>query len=433
MNALLGNERVVPFDFLINGIYLRGSLDDYLTQHALSSETTLKVEFVRAAIPPVHLASFQHDDWVSSVDILSPTSPAQRWSSPNERLPGHERILSASYDGLLRIWNMSSQVTVTSPSAGNGGHLSSVKAVKFVSPSQVASSGMDRTVRLWKYREASDDSPAVMTPQIELHSHKASVDSIAVHQPSSRILSASADHTVCLWSTKKSDAPAVPESSLSAHSSLGAKRRKVGPPVSTAQRGCLSILKSHTAPVSSVIFAPNDSTVAYSASWDHGLKTWDLPTSTSIDTRSTSHALLSLVAIPYLNLVAAGTSARHITLVDPRASATKIVAMTLRGHSNAVVSLAIDPNNAYGLASGSHDGTCRVWDLRSTKTDKDGQVGQSMYTIGRESIGGASRTSRDRVKVFGVLWDPDVGIVSAGEDKNVQINRGQGADPVAQS
>ncbi|CAL8577043.1 ribosome bioproteinsis protein ytm1 [Xanthoria parietina] len=432
VNTLLGNEKPIPFDFLINGIFLRSSLDDYLTQHAISSETTLKLEYVKAAIPPIHLASFEHGDWVSSVDVLSTTSPAQRWSNSGGQIPGHERILSASYDGLLRVWNISSQITATSPSAGDGGHLSSIKAAKFVSPSRIASSGTDRTVRLWKYEEASDDSPAVMSQQIELYGHKASVDSIAVHQPSSRLLSASADHTVCLWSTRKSDAPAAPHSSLPVNSSRGAKRRKIGPAISTSQRGYLSSLKSHTAPVSSVIFAPNDPTVAYSTSWDHGLKTWDLPTSTPVDTRSTSHALLSLAAIPYLKLVAAGTSARHITLIDPRASATNVVAMTLRGHTNAVVSLATDPNNTFGLASGSHDGTCRIWDVRSTKTDKEGRVGQSMYSVGRESIGGVSRTSGDGVKVFGVLWDSDIGIVSAGEDKRVQINRGKGAGPITQ-
>ncbi|KAL8997892.1 MAG: hypothetical protein Q9169_002974 [Polycauliona sp. 2 TL-2023] len=432
VNTLLGNEKSVPFDFLINGIFLRGSLDDYLTQHALSSETTLNIEFVKAAIPPTHLASFEHDDWVSSVDVLSSASSVQKTSGSGGRTPGHERILSGSYDGLLRVWNLSSQVTATSPSAGNGGHLSSIKAAKFVSPSQIASSGTDRTIRLWKYDEPSDGSPTVMTPNIELYGHNASIDSIAVHQPSGRLLSASADHTVRLWSTRKSDAPAAPESSLPSKTSRGAKRRRIGPAVSTAQRGCLSSFKSHNAPVSSVIFAPSDPTVAYSASWDHGLKTWDLPTSTLMDTRSTSHALLSLVAMPYLNLLAAGTSARHITLIDPRVSATNIVAMTLRGHTNAVVSLATDPKNTYSLASGSHDGTCRVWDVRSTKTDKEGRVGQSMYSIGRESHRGESQASGDGVKVFGVLWDSDIGLVSAGEDKKVQINRGKDVGRVEQ-
>ncbi|KAL8812709.1 MAG: hypothetical protein Q9223_001053 [Gallowayella weberi] len=426
VNIILENEKPVPFDFLINGTFLRSSLDDYLSQHAISSETTLNIEYVKAAIPPVHLASFEHDDWVSSVDVLSNASPAQKWANQEYvGAPGHERILSASYDGLLRVWDMSSRVTATSPSSGNGGHVSSIKAAKFLSPSQIASASTDRTVRIWKYHETSDKLPAVLSPQMELYGHRASVDAIAVHQPSSRLLSASTDHSVCLWSTKKSDAPAAPETSLPANTVRGAKRRKVGPSVSTPRRGALSSLKSHSAPVSAVIFAPNDPTVAYSTSWDHALKTWDLPTSTPVDTRSTSHALLSLAALPHLNLVAAGTTARHITLIDPRASAASIVAMILRGHSNSVVSLAADPNSTYGLASGSHDGTCRVWDVRSTKTDKDGPVGQSMYSIGRESAGGEPKASGDGVKVFGTIWDSGVGIVSAGEDKRVQINRGK--------
>ncbi|KAL8943630.1 MAG: hypothetical protein Q9216_000918 [Gyalolechia sp. 2 TL-2023] len=426
VNTILQNEKPVPFDFLINGTFLRSSLDDYLTQHGISSETTLYLEYVKAAVPLVHLVSFEHDDWVSSVDVLSDTSAAGALERESDiQKPGHERILSASYDGLLRLWNMSSQITATSPSAENGGHVSSVKATKFISSSQIVSSGTDRTVRVWKYQNTSDDSPPSINPQLELYGHKASVDALAIHRPSGRILSASADHSLGVWATRKSEAPAAPQSCLPSNVTRGVKRRKVGPSISTAQRGPLALLKSHSAPVSSVIFAPADPTVAYSASWDHALKTWDLPTSTPVDTRLTSHSLLSLAALPTLNLVAAGTSARHITLIDPRASATNIVAMTLRGHTNAVVSLAIDPNNTYSLASGSHDGTCRVWDVRSTKTEKEGRVGQSMYSIGRESAGGESRASGDGVKIFDMVWNADVGIVSAGEDKKVQINRGK--------
>ncbi len=100
--------------------------------------------------------------------------------------------------------------------------------------------------------------------------------------------------------------------------------------------------------------------------------------------------------------------------------------MTLRGHTNAVVSLAADPDSAYGLVSGSHDGTCKVWDIRSSKSEKDGRVGESMYTIERESAKGQGRkVGGEGVKVFSLCWDRDVGIVSAGEDQRVQINRGQ--------
>lgn len=428
VNTLLQSEKPIPFEFLINGTFLRSSLDEYLTANGVSSESTLSVEYVRAIIPPLYLASFEHDGWVSSVDVLSETSPAGKWAgNAGSKVPSQERILSGSYDSLLRVWNMSSQVLSTSPSAGNGGHSAAIKAVKFVSPTQIASSALDRTVRIWKYTEDAEGFSASISPQIELYGHKASIDSLAIHQPSNRILSASSDHSVGLWSSKKSDAPAAPEHLVPSAASRGSKRQKVGPATSTPQRGPLSLLKSHTGPVSDTIFAPNDYTVAYSTSWDHSLKTWDLPTSTCVDTRSTSHSLLSLCALPSLNLLSAGTSARHITLIDPRASATTISAMTLRGHTNAVVSLAADPESAYGLVSGSHDGTCRVWDVRSSKSEKERRVGESIYCIERETAKGEGRkVGGEGIKVFGVCWDKDVGIVSASEDKRVQINRGKG-------
>jgi WD40 repeat protein len=104
--------------------------------------------------------------------------------------------------------------------------------------------------------------------------------------------------------------------------------------------------------------------------------------------------------------------------------------MTLRGHTNAVVSLAQDPTSDYSLVSGSHDGSCRVWDIRSVRPSTDGQeggqTGESLYVFHRESIdeGGKKVPEGGKgVKVFDVRWDKDMGIVSASEDKRVQINR----------
>ncbi|MCJ1276773.1 ribosome biogenesis protein ytm1 [Puttea exsequens] len=376
VNKLLQSDKPIPFEFLVNGTFLRTSLDEYLTANGISAETTLSLEYVRAIIPPHYLASFEHDDWVSSVDVLSETSPSGKWGTNGGSLKsGQERILSASYDGLLRVWNMSSQIMATSCDVKNGGHTAPVKSTKFISPNQVASAGIDRTIRLWKYTEDLEGFTASLVPQIELYGHEASIDSIAVHLPSNRILSASSDYSIGFWSNKKSDAPSAPESLLPSAAAKATKKLKIGSSTSTPQRGPLSLFKSHTAQVSDTIFAPNDHTVGHSVSWDHSLKTWDLPTSTCVDTRSTSHSLFSVCGLPALNLIAAGSSARHITLVDPRASATTVSAMTLHGHTNAVVTLAVDPGSSYGLVSGSHDGTCRVWDIRSSKSEKEGRIG----------------------------------------------------------
>ena len=184
-------------------------------------------------------------------------------------------------------------------------------------------------------------------------------------------------------------------------------------------------MKQHSQPVSEAIFDSNDSTVGYSTSWDHTVRTWDLVTSGLVDTRTTSQALFSLIQLPEHSVLAAGTSARHITLVDPRASATTVSVMTLRGHTNRVVALARDPESEHRLVSGSHDGTCRIWDVRSTKQGKDGVVGESIYSIERQSTRGEKREAGDTPKVFGVCWDRKIGIVSASEDKTLQINRGR--------
>lgn len=407
INGLLQKEKTVPLEFIVNGTYLRTTLEEYLTNNGVSTESTLSVEYVRARIPPQYVASFEHEDWVSDVDVLSDTS----------------RILSASYDGRLRVWNTSSQVLATSPGYAQGGHSSFVKSAKFISPSQIVSGGFDRTVRLWKYSENADGFSANISPSLELYGHKGSVDSVVSHEPSNRILSASSDHSVGLWSTRKSNAPAAPEALIPRTRTKDGKRRKLNNEVSVAQRGPLALMQGHTGQVSGVVFDTKDPTVGYSSSWDQTVRTWDLVTNTLVDTRTTSSALFCIEHMPTLHLLATGSVSRVIKLVDPRASATTVAAMTLKGHKNSVVSLARDPGNDYTIVSGSHDGTCRVWDVRSTQQEKEGLVGHSLYTLPRASLNGAaSPATGDGVKVFGVCWDTALGILSGGEDKMVQIN-----------
>ncbi|RDI79546.1 hypothetical protein Vi05172_g10482 [Venturia inaequalis] len=411
VNSLLESEKPIPFEFLINGQFLRTSIDEFLTANAISAETTLNVEYVRALIPPIHISSFEHDDWVSSVDVLSSDSDA--------------RILSASFDGLIRVWNNSNTTLLaTSPSAVYNGHTASVKAVKFLTPSKIVSAGNDRTLRIWNYSE--NDTSASIVPTLELYGHASKISSISVHAPTSHIISASDDHTIGLWSTSKSSAPEARSSLLPTASSAANKRRKISKADNKqiSQRGPLSTLVGHSDVASAAIFKATDPTVAYSSSWDHSVRTWDLTTSKSVESRTTLHPLSALAEMQSVNLLAAGSTARHITLIDPRASASKVAAMTLRGHTNAVSSLAQEPGSNYSLVSGSHDGTCRIWDIRSVKSApsaEGGQVGESVYVINRETAGGQPK--KEGVQVFDVVWDKDIGIVSAGEDKRVQVNR----------
>lgn len=422
--SMLDTSSPVPLDFLINGTFLKTSVEDYLSANGLSTETTVTLQYVRSLIPPVFEASFEHEDWVGDIDVLSATSPA---GAPHGTTS--ERIASASYDGLVRIWNQSGQTVAVSAPGRGGGHTMRLEAVRWVSPKQIASAGMDRKVVVWDYTESDDGFSGSLKPNMELWGHEKAINTLAVNGASGRILTASADGRVGLWSSSKRTAPQADPESLPNFRST--KKVKVSNAANTAQRGPLAMIPAHDDVVTAAIFHPNDSTVAYTASKDHTVRTIDLTTQKEVSRLTTMHPLLCAAALPHNSLVAAGSSARHITLLDPRESATRTAAMTLRGHVNMVVSISPSPENDYSLVSGSYDSTCRVWDLRSvrpgTSDEGGGSISEPVYTIGREWLKGKKLPpAGDGAKVLSVVWDKSWGIVSGGEDKKVQVNRGRG-------
>ncbi|CAK7273213.1 ribosome bioproteinsis protein ytm1 [Sporothrix epigloea] len=417
--SMLATDQPVPFDFLVDGAYLRTTLEDYLKESGISSETTILLQYVRSLVPPIFEASFQHDDWVSSVDV------------------SEKRLLSGSYDGLVRLWNTAGNVVATSV-CGALGHTAAVKSARFVTATHIASAGLDRTVRIWKYSEEEDEvmegetTATVLKPLLELYGHKGSIDSLATDATSKRVLSASVDGAVGLWSISKSSAPAAPESLLpGASATVPNKKRKLASEI--PRRGALALVQAHKSAATAAVFDPRDRTVAYSAGQDHNLCTLDLTTGQIVSTVATSHSLLSLAAARGGSVLAAGNAARNIVLVDPRASVATTAVMTLRGHVNKVAALAAAPDNDYSLVSASHDGTCRIWDLRSSRKAVDGDspegsmtsISEAVYVIDRNGREGKRPLAGEGVKVFDVNWSTPWGIVSGGEDKRVQMNRGQ--------
>lgn len=407
VNHLLDAENTVPFDFLIDGQLLRTSLQDYLTKNGLSSETFLNVEYTRAVLPPSYLTSFNNEDWVSSIDV------------------GDKHIISGSYDGVVRTWNLSGKVEKQYT-----GHSGPIRAIKYISNTRLVSAGNDRTLRLWKVKndqlgavnvnnDLDDDEVEDGKTLAILEGHKAPVVSVDVSN-NSRILSGSYDNSIGVWSTIYKEMTTVdPMEELSNStnnkiSTAARKRRKMAlKDGSIRRRAPISLLESHTGPVEQAVFDRIDNTVGYSVSQDHTIKTWDLVTSRCVDTKTTSYSLLSMVQLPSLHLLACGSSARHITLHDLRMnSSSKVTQQQLVGHRNFVVSLDTCPENEYMLASASHDGTVKVWDVRATSP---------MYTITRED---SSVQKGVNDKVFAVRWAKNVGIISGGQDKKLQINKG---------
>ena len=46
VNEALGLEKPIPFDFIVDGKLLRVSLSEYMSEHGISSETVVNLEYV---------------------------------------------------------------------------------------------------------------------------------------------------------------------------------------------------------------------------------------------------------------------------------------------------------------------------------------------------------------------------------------------------
>jgi ribosome biogenesis protein YTM1 len=365
INHLLETDSPIPFDFLLDGQVLRTSLQEYLASKALSTETTLTIEYVRSILPPTPRASFLHDDWVSGVSLKT------------------QIALTSSYDGGIRIWNNEGAVV-----AMTMGHIAAAKDVQWTSDSQFLSCGMDCSVKMWEW-----NGKKRLRLIAELNGHEASVEKLAVNSSSQLALSASSDGKAKLWRTNLENA--------SSETEPPSKKRKAD----VFQVNAMDF-NGHVGPCQACTFDPVNSQAAYTVGLDSTIRTWDLVVGDLVNTRTTQNPLLSLLYLRELHLLACGTSAGHITLHDPRSSANAISTQTLNGHRGFVVDLTASPANGHMIASASHDGVTRIWDVRAAA---------SVYMLKRQSGEG-------NCKVLGVDWNSEMGIASAGTDKVLQIN-----------
>lgn len=62
-------RKIVEFDFLINGEFLRTDVSEFLKEREISSEDVIEVEYIEKHPPPEPQDCLIHDDWVSAVAV----------------------------------------------------------------------------------------------------------------------------------------------------------------------------------------------------------------------------------------------------------------------------------------------------------------------------------------------------------------------------
>ncbi|PCH36957.1 WD40 repeat-like protein [Wolfiporia cocos MD-104 SS10] len=414
VNKALSLPKPVPFDFLIRGELLRGTLAEWCQEKGIGEEETLEIEYFESVMPPQKMASLPQEDWVSAVSCQH---------------PGH--VVTASYDGCVRLFDYSQKLLHTS--AAHTAPITSLCVIPSSSTSPdsllLATASHDLTARLISLSppsspevevtaDANSSQRATSQTTASLHLHTAPLSSIASDAVGSHLLTASWDSLIGLWDTSVPATDEVPED---ATDRAARKRRKVDDAASRPRRKApLTVLKSHTARVSRAVFTPGGSAEAVSCGLDSTVRCWDVERGLCTNTITASAKPFLDLALTHSGTGAlAASSDRTVSLYDLRGSATSVThAGASLAHPATPSCLAVAPDAGGGehqLLTGAYDGAVRLWDLRSVK------AAVASFKVFEGRAPGEGR------KVLGVDWAR--GVVGVGGEGGVEVWRvgsGQG-------
>lgn len=197
--------------------------------------------------------------------------------------------------------------------------------------------------------------------------------------------------------------------------------------------------EGHSFAVTSVKWYGKDTGMFFTGSFDRTVKVWDTNTATAVLTFSIGHAIHSLDVSNYTTianpnakqsslsnscLIAVGCEDPKIRICDLR---SKTPSHTLVGHNDQVKTVKWYPRNDYLLASGSRDGTIRLWDIRRggclVSLDQHNKPGTSVVMNNHVAVtdGRSWTASAHTGSVNGLCFTPDSNfLLSAGSDARMR-------------
>ena len=278
--------------------------------------------------------------------------------------PDGTRVVSGSYDGTLRLWDVDSGSAIGQPTANMSDMVESIA----LSPdgTLVVSGGYDGTVQLWEV-----DSGEPIGTALDGHDH--AVVRVAFSQDGESILSVGVDGTVRLW--RLEDGMSVAESLyghdgpvVSAAFSVDGKRIATGDDKGTVRMWRVDSgepigkLLNHDSGVLGLAFSPDGKHIA--SGTDSAVQLWNVESGSPIGRRLEGHSgwVRAVAFSPDGKRIASGGDDGTVRLWEVESGSP--IGAPLEGHGGWVWSVAFSQDSKR-VASGYGNGTVRLWSIET--------------------------------------------------------------------
>jgi len=402
----------LPFDFLVNNKLLRLSIESAARKEGLSLETAVEIQYFPARLAPQSDGESEVlPDWISAMSYSPYEYPGAN---------GNGVLYTASCDGSIRFFhNCDKGDDIGMGSFRQGGvikaHSGSVKCISSLTLCNnnnavdiIASGSMDQTLVSHIHHRGKDhnDNNSLALHAVYSGGHNASINSVVIASVNgcTTLVSGDWDGGLCVWKVPSNNSLSSDESNVAPK-----RKKQKGSSSAAAAVGQVSeisptsFFRAHKSNISGIVWGhetdtnnnsngQSSSSTLFTASWDHSIKAWDVESQNEILALNGSKVITSLGRCHNSNVVATGHPDCTVRLWDMRSSSNSnsgsgnVFDGTLRpSHKSWISAVEWSPNDPFVLASSSHDGSVKVWDIRSSlplHTVRAHEKGQKSLCLG---------------------------------------------------